>query len=298
MRNVWVTLLFVSLEDSRVAVVVGATGRVGRHVVDGLARAGWQVRAVARRPGPDRVGVIACQVDVGDADEFNAVLRGADGIFLSLPAALPSGDLSRIAGDIAGAGIPTAVLLSSDLVQEYPGSVMAASHEREEAVLGSALGESLVKLRPGVFMDNDAIEWSASIRADGIVCTAFPDALQAPIASADIAAEAVGALTSLHHGPHRPQRLFGPQWLCVRDRVAVLTGVLDRPITIRDVSVDEHRDLLARFLPEPIARQKVDILSATPQSIHACPDLPHRQGRTPYAVWAAANTAAFGAGAR
>jgi uncharacterized protein YbjT (DUF2867 family) len=57
-------------------------------VVSGLARAGRQVRAVARRPGPDRAGVVACAVDVGDADGFNVVVRGADGIFVSLPPVL------------------------------------------------------------------------------------------------------------------------------------------------------------------------------------------------------------------
>jgi uncharacterized protein YbjT (DUF2867 family) len=278
----------VSLQEHGVAVVVGATGHVGRHVVNGLARAGWQVRAVARRPEPDRAGVAACPVDVRDPDAFKAVLQGADGIFLSLPATLQTPDLARIAGDIARAGISTTVVLSSDLVQEYPGSVMAASHEREEAVLGSALGESLVTLRPGVFMDNDAIEWSATIRADCVVLTAFSEGLQVPIASVDIAAEAVAALTS-------PGR--GPQWLSVRDRVAVLAGVLNRPITVREVSADDHRAVLARLLPEPIAAQKVAMLGAAPRSMRDCPDLPLGETRTPYSVWVAANTAAFGVGA-
>ena len=278
---------------NHVVVVVGATGLVGCHVVNGLARAGRQVRAVARRPGPDRVGVTACPVDVGDRDRFNAVLRGADGIFVSLPPMLQTPDLARIAGDIAQAGISTTVLLSSDLVEAYPGSFMAASHEREEAVLGAALRESLVTLRPGVFMDNDAIEWSATIRADCAVFTAFPDALQVPIASVDIAAEAVSALTSLGRGPHTPQRLFGPQWLSVRDRVAVLADVLNTPITIREVSAEEHRAVLARRLPEPIAAQKAAMLGAAPRSIPEGSHLPQGEGRTPYSVWAAANTAAF-----
>jgi uncharacterized protein YbjT (DUF2867 family) len=286
----------VSLKN-HVVVVVGATGVVGRHVVNGLARAGRQVRAVARRPGPARAGVMACPVDVGDRDRFNAVLRGADGIFVSLPPTLQTADLARIAGDIAQAGISTTVLLSSDLVMQYPGSFMAASHEREETVLGSTLGESLVTLRPGVFMDNDAIEWSATIRADCAVFTAFPDALQVPIASMDIAAEAVAALTSPGRGPHTPQRLFGPQWLNVRDRVGMLADVLNRPITIREVSTDEHLALLAHLLPEPIAAQKVAMLGAAPRSIRDCPDLPLGEGRTPYSVWAAANTAAFEVGA-
>jgi uncharacterized protein YbjT (DUF2867 family) len=290
----WVTLMFVSHKDLGLTVVVGATGRVGRHVVHGLARAGRSVRAVARRPGLERPGVAVCPADLRDADAFRAVLRGADAIFLSLPALLQNPDLARIAGDIEQAGISTTVLLSSDLVTEYPGSIMAASHEREEAVLGAALGESLVTLRPGAFMDNDAIEWGASLRSDGSVLTAFPDALQMPIAPMDIAAEAVATLTSPAQRPHRPRRLLGPQWLNARDRVAVLARVLNRPITIREVSAEQYRAALARVVPMPIATQKVAILGAAPRSTRDCPDLTLRTGLTPYSAWAAANTLAFG----
>ncbi len=143
-------------------------------------------------------------------------------------------------------------------------------------------------------MDNDATEWSGSIRNDGAVTTTFPDILQVPIAPADIAAEAVAAMTRTGHPPPEPQRLFGSRWFGVRERVEVLVGVLNTPITIREVSADEHRALLARRLPEPIAAQKVAMLGAAPRSLDDCPDLPLGQRRTPYSVWAAMNTAAFG----
>lgn len=277
---------------------MGATGHVGRHVVDGLTRAGGRVRAVSRHPLPGRPGVTACSADVGDATAFRSVLPGADAIFLNLPPMLHQQDLARIGNEIAQAGICVAVLLSSDLVGSYPGSVMAASHQREESVLGAILGESLTVLRPGMFMDNDAAEWSASIRDAGVVVTAFADALEVPIAPVDIASEAVAALSSPQSGPHPPRRLLGPKWLSARDRVATLADVLERPISIREVSPDEHVALLARVRPEPIARQKVMMLGAAPRSITDCPELPLGSGRTRYAVWAAANAAAFEAAVR
>jgi hypothetical protein len=52
--------------------------------------------------------------------------------------------------------------------------------------------------------------------------------------------------------------------------------------------------LLARRLPDPIARQKVAMRADAPRSIADCPDLPLGEERTPYAAWAAANVAAFG----
>jgi uncharacterized protein YbjT (DUF2867 family) len=278
----------------REIVVVGATGLLGRHVVDGLVCAGQRVRAVSRHTGSAPPGVIPCSADIRDAAAFRSVLHGADGIFLNLPPTLQEQELTRIGSDITQAGIPITVLLSSDLVGSCPGSVMAASHQREETVLGAVLDGSLAVLRPGMFMNNDAAEWSASIRDDGNVITSFPDALEVPIAPVDIAAAAVAVLTAYGQEPHPTRRLLGPEWLSARDRVTVLAQVLDRPITIVEVSAEEHETLLARRLPAPIARQKVAMRARAPRSIADCPDLPLGKERTPYAAWAAANAASFG----
>jgi uncharacterized protein YbjT (DUF2867 family) len=279
-------------------VIVGATGQLGREVVDGLIRAGRRVRAVSRHSGSGPPGATPCPADVRDADAFRSVLPGADGIFLNLPPTLQEQDLARIGADITQARIPIMVLLSSDLVGFRPDSVMAACHQREESVLGAVLGDSLAVLRPGMFMSNDAAEWSASIRDSGQVITSAPDALEVPIAPVDIAAAAVAALTAHGHGPHPTRRLLGPEWLSARDRVTVLIEVLKRPITIVEVSAEEHVALLARRLPEPIARQKVAMRAGAPRSIADCPDLPPGKDRTPYSAWAPANVAAFGVDGR
>lgn len=279
-------------------MVLGASGLVGRNVADGLVRAGARVRAVSRHSRSAPPGVIPCPADVRDAEAFRSVLPGADGIFLNLPPTLQEQDLARIGADITQAGIPVTVLLSSDLVGSCPGSVMAASHQREESVLGAVLRDSLAVLRPGMFMNNDIAEWSASIRDNGKVITAVPDALEVPIAPIDIAAAAVAALAAHGHEPHSPRRLLGPEWLSARDRVTLLSEVLKRPITIVEVSAEEHVALLSRRVPDPIARQKVAMRAGAPRSIADCPDLPLGKEGTSYAAWAAANAAAFGAEVR
>jgi uncharacterized protein YbjT (DUF2867 family) len=285
-------------ETSSEIAVVGATGLLGRLVADGLIHAGRRVRAVSRHSQSWPPGVTSCPADVRDAEAFRSVLPGAEGIFVNLPPALQEDDLAHIGADITAAGIPITVLLSSDLVGFCPGSFMAASHQREEAMLGEALGDSLAVLRPGMFMSNDAVEWSESIRDDGKVVTSFPDALEVAIAPIDIAAAAVAALTADGRGPHPTRRLLGPEWLSARDRVTVLAEVLNRPITTVEVSAEEHVALLARRLPEPIARQKVAMRAEQPRSIADCPELPLGEERTPYAAWAAANVATFEADGR
>lgn len=69
------------------ALVIGATGRTGRHVVTGLLEHGITVRALARTPMtadlPEEV-----EVGVGDLDDpasVAAAAKGADAAFLLWP---------------------------------------------------------------------------------------------------------------------------------------------------------------------------------------------------------------------
>jgi uncharacterized protein YbjT (DUF2867 family) len=81
-------------------LVVGATGKVGRHVVSGLLDEGVAVRAVARHPEtaglPARVEVV--EGDVGRPKTIEAAARGARSAFLLWPGFDPAG-----AGDVVAA---------------------------------------------------------------------------------------------------------------------------------------------------------------------------------------------------
>lgn len=64
----------------RLAAVTGATGFLGRHIVAVLAREGWRVRALVRRPPASWTGAAPEQVigDMDDADALARLCRGAD----------------------------------------------------------------------------------------------------------------------------------------------------------------------------------------------------------------------------
>ena len=65
------------------ALVTGATGLVGSHIVERLLDEGWSVRVLVRTPANElaRRGVDAVRGDVLDADSFAQAARGCDAVF-------------------------------------------------------------------------------------------------------------------------------------------------------------------------------------------------------------------------
>jgi nucleoside-diphosphate-sugar epimerase len=77
-----------SSNQTRTALVIGATGGIGGEVAGALVRHGWTVRALTRRSQPPRVGV---QWIEGDAMVAADVVRAARGASLIVHAANPPG---------------------------------------------------------------------------------------------------------------------------------------------------------------------------------------------------------------
>jgi 2-alkyl-3-oxoalkanoate reductase len=75
------------------ALVTGATGLVGSHIVDRLHADGWSVRALVRRPSAElaATGVECVTGDILDRESFQRAARGCDTIFHTAAAVTVSG---------------------------------------------------------------------------------------------------------------------------------------------------------------------------------------------------------------
>ena len=75
------------------ALVTGATGLVGSHIVERLLKDGWTTRALVRSPSPwlDSLAVESRHGDVLDQDRFARAASGCDVIFHTAAAITPSG---------------------------------------------------------------------------------------------------------------------------------------------------------------------------------------------------------------
>lgn len=84
-----------------IALVTGATGLVGHHVVERLRRDGWRVRAFVRDPARagalSRAGVELATGDTLEPNGFARAARGCDVVFHTAAAVTPKGEWEAFA---------------------------------------------------------------------------------------------------------------------------------------------------------------------------------------------------------
>lgn len=270
-------------------LVTGATGTVGRHLVDQLLAGGHRVRALTRDPAraalPAGVDVVAG--DLADPATLPAAFDGVTAAHLITFDGATYGPLTT------GKEITeTALRAGVRLVTVLRGDVTASP--LEEAL--DAGGVPCARLAPVEFMSN-TLEWAESIRAEGVVRDGFGDVGSSMVHEADIAAVAAVALTGDGHAG-REYTLTGPEVLTPRDRVRVLGEVLGRPVRFAEMSRDE---VVVRWRSEGYSTEDIEfflwVRTDPPEAgrtvLPTVPDVTGRPGRT-FREWARENAAAFG----
>ncbi|MBW8792627.1 MAG: NAD(P)H-binding protein [Streptomyces sp.] len=287
--------------------VTGATGNIGRTLVDLLTEAGEEVVAVSRHPrqaSSATPGLRWAEGHVGDAASMRAPLTGARALFIVLGGELNAfGEnpelLLRAAAD---AGVERVVLVSSQVSATRP---EAPSHARlrafEAAVRASGLDFTI--LRPGAFASN-AFAWADTIRTKRTVFAPFADVALPVVDPADIAAVAAKALRS-HRGQGgggeagpggRVHELTGPQPISPRQQAAVISAALGEEVTFVELSREEAHAAMARFMPEEAVAGTLDVLGAPlPAEARVSADVATVLGRPAggFAGWVGRNLPAF-----
>ena len=195
-------------------LVLGATGRTGRRVVDVLRRTGHRVRAASRN-GPVRF-------DWSVPDTWRAAVTGAEGMYLMAPdgvAVDPA--LVQLAVD---AGVRRIALLSSGAIEEMGDDRLLAA----EQIVREA-GVRWTILRPSWFDQNfDEGFFEPAVLA-GRVVIPVGDVRQTFVDAGDIAAVAATVLTVPGH-EERTYEVRGPQALSFGEVIAIISRVSGRSV--------------------------------------------------------------------
>src|SRR4051794_32194736 len=216
-------------------LVTGATGTVGRNVVDQLIKRGADVRALVREPAKANLpaGVTVAQGDLLDVDALRNAFSGVSTLFL-LNAVVPDEfTQALIALNLAReAGVERVVYLSvihSDLYLNVPHFAGKFGVER----MIEQMGFNATILRPAYFINND-LTIKDVVLGYGVYPMPIGDKGLAMIDARDIGEIAAIELIRREQatGPLPVDRinLVGPDTLTGADVAAIWSEVLKRPV--------------------------------------------------------------------
>jgi uncharacterized protein YbjT (DUF2867 family) len=268
-------------------LITGATGRVGRNLVEQLYAQGHEVRALTRggKKAIFSPGVAIIVGDLTNPQSFAAALEGVDGLHLinfgsDDYAPLQTGQ--QIVDMAQAAGVKRVTMLRG-----------GAETSVEEALKASSLAWTF--LEPVEFMSG-AEDYAESIRSSGEVRQPYPDRQTAAVHDADIASVAVSVLT---RGGYARQSLVitGPEVLSPRKMVQTIGAQIGSDIRFVELTEDQARaEWAAAGMPQEFIEFAIWAYGSTPEVGQmvkpTVEQVTGRPGRT-FAQWAAENADQF-----
>jgi uncharacterized protein YbjT (DUF2867 family) len=274
-------------------LVIGATGKVGRHVVSGLLDEGVAVRALSRDPEtaalPAQVEVV--EGDVGRPKTIEAASRGAQAAFLLWPDFDPTG-AGEVVAALAGT-VDHIVQLSSARLQGCETGVTEGVWAEVERLV-EVSGVAWTFVRAGGFAAN-TLSWADPIRTGGPLRIAFPRAARSVVHERDIAEVAVRALVD----PGQVGSVYavtGPEVLSQLEQAAIIGQVVGRAVPVEEKSADEARREFASFMGSEGAGRAIahwaTLVDSPERATHDVERVTGHPART-YAAWVRDHLDAF-----
>jgi len=213
----------------KTVLVTGASGNVGRAVVDALASQPVRIRAmVSSVRSPDSGDTIErVRGDFRDPSTYAEVVAGCDAIFLLRPPPIADVEhtLCPFIDQAIAAGVGHIVFLS----------VMGADHNRivphhKVEVHLARCGVSHTILRPGFFAQNFGDAYRLDLKKDNRIYVPAGRGRVAFVDVRDVGELAADALCHPERHAGRGYPLTGPEAVTFDDGAALLTDLLQRPI--------------------------------------------------------------------
>ncbi|MBQ1443144.1 MAG: NAD(P)H-binding protein [Renibacterium sp.] len=227
-------------------LVLGATGKTGRRVVEQLRARGEVVRAARSAELP---------FEWNDPQTWQSALDGAYGVYIVAPD--EPGPAKDFIAAAEKAGVKRAVLLSArgtgkGYLWEAPMLAM------EEALKKSSLSWTI--LHPTNFYQNfDEDYWQSAVPT-GRLALPIGDAREALVDVNDIAAVAVAALLEDGHAA-KTYPLTGPEALTYSEVAAKLAKASGKPVVFENLTMEAYRqELLGIGYPDFVADIFGDLL--------------------------------------
>ncbi len=251
--------------EKKTYVVTGATGTVGKVVLERLTAQGHQVRPVSRSLG----------VSFDGAAALARAFSGADGAFLMIPFDMKAPDLHKreneigikLAEAVKTAGVRRVVLLSgtSAHLKEGAGSARGVSM-MEERLDGLGIAE-LVHVRGCFFMENFLNLGFGAQAQSGVFGMMFrPDIATPMISTKDVGEKAAELLAEEPFRQPRVRELLGPRDYTMAEATRILGAAIGKP-ELRYVQT-RYEEARAAMLGMGLSPSFVDAVTETARSFN------------------------------
>jgi len=221
--------------------ITGATGHIGKRIVEQLMRAGKEVRALARQKARlsllEQRGAQTWTGDLRDRDFLARAFTGAEAVYTMIPPAADSSNLreyQREVGEATAAalqccGVRFVVNLSSLGAERSEGTgPVLGLHDQEER-LNRIEALNVLHLRPAFFMEN-VLALVPLVRTRGLLGMALRADVRFPmIAARDIASVAAQRLLRLNFTGKSVQLLLGQRDVTMSEVARALGRAIGQP---------------------------------------------------------------------
>jgi uncharacterized protein YbjT (DUF2867 family) len=264
-------------------ILVTTAGKVGSETACLLRERDVPVRVLVRDPATTTARALAeagaeiATGDLGEPASLDEAMSGVTGVVLVSPAVLAQ-ELAVVAS-AARAGAGHVVKATSKAPADSPIARRRWQAEIEAGLTASAIPHTL--LRSNAYMQN-LLMLAPAIATTSTFGSAAGQGRTGLVDARDVAAVAAEIITSPAAHAGKTYWLTGPELLSNYDVATVLSKLLGRAITYRELTFEQNKDAMIRAgVPEQIAEMNAQAFSLTADgdTEWVTPDVPSLLGR-------------------
>jgi uncharacterized protein YbjT (DUF2867 family) len=246
-------------------ILVTTAGKVGSETARLLRERDVPVRVLVRDPATTTARALAdagaeiATGDLGKPASIDEAMSGVTGVVLVSPA-VPAQELTVVAS-AARAGAGHVVKATSKAPADSPIARRRWQAEIEAGLSASAILHTL--LRSNAYMQN-VLMLAPAIATTSTFGSAAGQGRTGLVDARDVAAVAAEIITSPAAHAGKTYWLTGPELLSNYDVATVLSKLLGRAITYRELTFEQNKDAMIRAgVPEQIAEMNAQAFSLT-----------------------------------
>jgi uncharacterized protein YbjT (DUF2867 family) len=242
-------------------LVTGASGNVGKTVLQEVAKSGAKHRAMYRSAAEAAkapAGTETVIADFAKPETLSAALKNVESVYLVCS---PIPELVQLESNMidacVAAGVKHVVQNSAMGAGDYDKSFPSWHRKVEEKLKSMRLTWTI--LRPNSFHQNVVAFFAPTIRTQGVFYSSMRDAKNSFLDVRDIAAVAARSLASVEHAG-KIYELNGPEAINYHELARKISKVAGREVKYVDIPMDaQKKAMLEQGMPEWQVRALLDL---------------------------------------